>query len=241
MAIFRLLSSTILIFALSAVSFKTLIRSRSINRGVLLDDDRVEIDPPSEGEIHSFYFDLRPTHLGEGEIWVILRQGTIPLLTLSIKTKILENLGQVREASAAVTSPRSRVDGAVYDIPSLSPIPHQLRISEQRNGSTITYRYDIESASLGILDTSFSNEINIDHREDYIKSLYTKIETRWHNVRNDRGEFLEELRAFGGELLDELIPSKLKSILWKYRSALKSIMVFSEEPFIPWELVVCQG
>jgi hypothetical protein len=38
-------------------------------------------------------------------------------------------------------------------------------------------------------------------------------------------------------LFDELIPEKLKTLLWEHRKTLDSIMVISTEPFIPWELV----
>ncbi|NEQ64495.1 MAG: CHAT domain-containing protein [Symploca sp. SIO2D2] len=203
----------------------------------LLDEDRIEIAPPLEGEHCTLHFDLKPTHLGEGEIWVVLRQGLIPLLTLSVRTKILETPRQVREASAAATSTRSLIDGVIHDIPSLNPPLHQLRIIEQEYNNKIRYHYELESIKLGLLHKFDSKEMDIDRREYYVKSLYKKIETRWRSARKDRSEFLEELRAFGGELLDELIPPELKRILWERRSALKNIMVLSTEPFIPWELV----
>lgn len=204
----------------------------------LLDEDRIEIDPPLEGEHQLLYFDLKPTHLGEGEVWVVLRQGRIPLLTLSVKTKILENKQQVQEALKVAASTRFRIDAAIHDIPPLNPPSHVLHITEQSNGNKIKYQYQLESEAIKLGYLKFeSNEMDINRREEYVKSLYQKIETRWHTARNDPEEFLAELRAFGGELLDELIPPALKRILWENRSALKSIMVLSEEPFIPWELV----
>jgi CHAT domain-containing protein len=45
------------------------------------------------------------------------------------------------------------------------------------------------------------------------------------------------LQAYGGELLDNLVPPDLQEVLWEHRERLGSIQVFSEEPFIPWEIV----
>jgi hypothetical protein len=55
--------------------------------------------------------------------------------------------------------------------------------------------------------------------------------------RDDAEAFNEDLRALGADLWDELFPTELQADLWKHRDDIASIMVFSEEPFIPWELV----
>ncbi len=55
--------------------------------------------------------------------------------------------------------------------------------------------------------------------------------------KKDLENFQEELRAYGADLFDELIPDNLKKILWDLRDNLDSILVMSDEPVIPWELV----
>jgi hypothetical protein len=70
-----------------------------------------------------------------------------------------------------------------------------------------------------------------------VSCLYKRIEDRWLSTNGDVEEFTQELREFGGELLDELIPDKLQEILWVNRRRFTSIQVLATEPFIPWELV----
>jgi hypothetical protein len=53
----------------------------------------------------------------------------------------------------------------------------------------------------------------------------------------DATAFQEQLRAFGADLLDELVPVELQRDLWAYREQLAHVVVLSTEPFIPWELV----
>jgi hypothetical protein len=77
----------------------------------------------------------------------------------------------------------------------------------------------------------------IGSRENYVNNIYKGIEQRWVSNESDYEAFTQELRAFGAQLFDELIPNDLQKTLWDFRDKLKSIMVISSEPFIPWELV----
>ncbi len=113
---------------------------------------------------------------------------------------------------------------------------HQLRISQAERGGSLYYEYEIEAPALGILDRFESRPITGDPQA-YVSSLYKRIEDRWLSTNNDVVAFNQELREFGGELLDELMPDKLQELLWVNRRRFTSIQVLATEPFIPWELV----
>lgn len=66
-----------------------------------VDSDRLEVDPPQKGKPYRLYFDLRATHLGEGEVWVVLRQGQLSLLTLVLQPTIVENRDALRATTTA--------------------------------------------------------------------------------------------------------------------------------------------
>jgi hypothetical protein len=191
-------------------------------------DERIEIEEVNLEKPLCLYFDVRPTHLGEGEVWVILRQSQVPLLTLILTPQIVE--------SKAQASQRFSANGAIQNIPQLSAPLHQLRIIEQRKGGEIIYDYELHSPSLNILDRYVSRPIQSD-RQAYVETIYREIESRWRSTQEDVEAFAAELRAFGGQLLDELFPEALQRQLWEHRQEIKSIMVISTEPFIPWELV----
>ena len=74
-------------------------------------------------------------------------------------------------------------------------------------------------------------------RNAYVDQLYKEIENRWVGNGEDAAAFNEDLRAFGADLWDQLFPAELQAQLWQHRDQIQSIMVLSEEPFIPWELV----
>jgi hypothetical protein len=191
-------------------------------------DTRIEIDSLSLEPPQHLYFDLIPTHLGEGEVWIVFRQSQLPLLTLALTPQIVESKAQIPQRISA--------NGSIQNIPQLSEPLHQLRIIERRNGTQITYDYELDSPSLNILDRHESKPIASD-RQQYVETLYKEIESRWRSVQADVDAFAAELRGFGGQLLDELFPEALQRQLWEHRQEIQSIMVISTEPFIPWELV----
>src|SRR5205085_2363455 len=92
------------------------------------------------------------------------------------------------------------------------------------------------SETLKIRNWSSSKPVEGD-RASYVASLYKRIEDRWVSAKRDVTNFAEELRAYGKELFDELIPPGLQKVLWYNRDKIDSIQVISTEPFIPWELL----
>jgi hypothetical protein len=191
-------------------------------------ETRIEISPSDLEEQHNIYFDLRATHIGEGEIWVVFSQSQFPLLTLALTPKIVENKTR--------TSQRISKNGEVPPILKATEPLHQLCIIERRNGNQISYQYEFNSPSLNLLGL-YESKLITSNRQEYVENLYREIESRWLSVQGDVDAFECELRAFGGQILDELFPDDLQRQLWEYRHDIQSIMVISTEPFIPWELV----
>ncbi len=204
-----------------------------------LGDDRVTTAVPAAGEVAEFLFDVRATHGGDGEVWVVLRQGPAVLVTLRLTVTVS---GAATAARAGRVSAEARVQtdpGLVTGVDGVQ----WLRINERRNGEDTYYDYDVQSGDLydvqprrlGILRQFTSPPLQ--NREEYVNGLYKQIEERWLSSKGDEQTFQRELRVFGGHLFDQLFPAELQDVLWENRSRLGQLMVMSEEPFIPWELV----
>ncbi|MFZ5878309.1 MAG: DUF7379 domain-containing protein [Chloroflexota bacterium] len=193
-----------------------------------LDEGWTEIDPPAPGEPQQLYFLVRATDPGNGEVWVIARQGQVPLVTLVLKAQIVRTRGAARSRSVA--------NAVTPEAAPLSAPLHQLFITEQYNGKKLSYRFQLIAPDLKVFEWDFSKSLDGD-RVKYVEKLYEEIEQRWLGSSEDVDNFVQELRAFGAQLLDELVPPKVQAALWQHRSQIASIMVVSEEPFIPWELV----
>jgi hypothetical protein len=190
---------------------------------------QVEISVPTVDHPAQVFFDVKAIHASEGEVWVVVRQDQLPLLTLVLKPKIVRRARERRGARPL------RVDAAVADPTPMPSIP-TLRIIEETDGTSIFYRYDLDVPELDILQEYRSAAITGD-RDAYVQQLYARIEQDWGASKSDVEAFQASLRAFGGELLDQLMPPELRSVLWRHREDIKNIMVLSDEPFVPWELV----
>ena len=193
-------------------------------------EDCLEIDPPTVGNPRLHYFDLRATHIGKGEVWIVVRQGQVPLSTIKLKPEIIHSRAEILGVQ------KTNINSYLNLNSNLNEPPNQLTIIERRKGQEIRYDYEFRSISLKILNRYESKPITSE-RYEYVEKLYKEIETRWLSTQDDVDLFADELRAFGGQLFDQLFPEELQKILWEHHSNINSIMVISTEPFIPWELV----
>ena len=82
------------------------------------------------------------------------------------------------------------------------------------------------------------SEIFQGDREKYVATIFDQIESDWETCNGDRALFTKRLQSLGGSLWDQLFDGKFRETLWRIRGELASVQVFSEEPFIPWELVL---
>jgi hypothetical protein len=75
-------------------------------------------------------------------------------------------------------------------------------------------------------------------------SLEYDPESKFHHIFEDiensnlsPDEIENRISNKGLNLYDELIPPALKELYWKIRDNIKSIQVYSKEPWIPWEII----
>ena len=191
-------------------------------------DTRLELDVPAPGHPQCCYFDVEPTNEGEGEIWIVIRQGQVPLVNLILRPKIV---AQKPKKPHRINAPATTTEAPVLAEPL-----HALRIFERRRGDSVFYQFIFDSPALNLNSIYDSPPLPGD-RNAYINQLYKEIENRWVANGEDATAFNEDLRAFGADLWDQIIPPGLQTELWANRDKIRSIMVFSEEPFIPWEIV----
>lgn len=199
---------------------------------VISGESRAEIPVPPPGEEAYLYFDIVPRHAGLGEVRVIVRQGNSPIVNLKLLPRFVTSAGaassRMAEARADLTPADHRCE-----------IKNVLYIRDGQMGEARTLEFEFEyevdgekSRARGV-SQPFANE----HvRLRYITSLYQDIEKFWAESDAEYEAFMFKLRARGAEIFKQLIPRDVQQVLWDHRNELKAIQVFSDEPFIPWEL-----
>lgn len=195
----------------------------------LLDEGRAEIDLPSEDTVE-LLFDVKALASGRGEVWVYARQGAVVLLRM----RLVCNITRKRKSG-----PGRRVTEAHGEaVPGRQLSLDTLWIIERQVGDQITFDYRLELNSIGAWSgPAESKRIDKGAREAYVGDLYEELESNWSSAGDDPKAFEALVRSFGGELLDQLMPTEFQAALWKFRRQIGNVVVMSEEPFIPWELV----
>jgi hypothetical protein len=188
-------------------------------------DDRYEFDPPPPGRTLRLFFDVVGTNEGDGEVWIVVRQGQIGIATMVLKARV------VAQRSAAPVRAAARTQ--TTDAPSVLPMV-MLRITERTNGTETRYDYDLQATN--ILDRATSDAIQ--NRVQFIGDIYNTIEKFWAVSSNSAQAFANQLKAYGASLAAQLIPEKLRRTMWNNRANLQKIVVLSTEPFVPWELLL---
>jgi hypothetical protein len=179
-------------------------------------------------------FMVEATHVGEGEIEITAYQHQTMLVTLELKSRIVEKLSEkpaTTEATAAATEAE----------PLVEPI-NQLFITEESHGDKVSFKYQLNSPALDIVSEDWVQPM-VRESSEYVDSIYARIEGfrkeshTYEDPEQRNDYFNRKLYAFGGELFDELFPEELKRVLWTRRDRIQSIWLISTEPFITWELV----
>jgi hypothetical protein len=133
---------------------------------------------------------------------------------------------------AKATSERAVTEAAGS---TFSPL-NQLFIYEERTGEEWRYQFRLRMFDLDIHLWDASTPLRINLRE-YVAPLYRRIGERRLSSQEDPLVFVQELRALGAQLFDELFPRRIQEILWNDRDKIRSLWVITEQLFVPWELV----
>jgi hypothetical protein len=195
----------------------------------VIGDTRKEIDVASLTSAKTFEFQVYGTDLGSGEIWITASQGQSPLLTLVLQATIVETLARPPAPATA--------NATATAAPTPVPAFHKLTIREAERGGQTYLNFELQAPELNLFDQWESEKPLPAARESYVRTLYDEIEQMWAQNSEQASQFIDELRAFGMTLFDQLIPLRLQQVLWENRDRLRSIMVVSTEPFLPWEVL----
>jgi len=199
--------------------------SSMLNEG----DGRVEIPVPPAGEPTELRFDVVGREPGDALIKVQVRQGPLPLVTLSLVVSVVPQRSGARKEVVSTAD--------VASFPAIPAATNELRIVQMSPTKTSSqYRFELRLPTKRVQQEFVTTELTTD-ADSYINNLYTRIEDRWTQYGSEKDAFARDLRAIGSELFDQLLPLELRQLLWKHRDAINSVQVISSEPFIPWELV----
>jgi hypothetical protein len=190
---------------------------------------RFDVAVPEPGSPVRCQFKVIGGRVANANVSVHFRQGSMPLAAIELAPRIVKN----------VTGKAQRLEARqeLESLPERDAPLDELRIYEQVNGNVVTYKFMLDLYSLKIRAQYDSGPLD-ESRDKYVQSIMNEIGDAWIPDKPGAVESFERgIRAIGAQMFEQLIPPEMQRLLWRKRDNIKSVQVFSFEPFIPWELV----
>jgi hypothetical protein len=208
--------------------------------GFVLDesDDRATLTVPGSGESRHIQFKLKAVEEGPASIRVRAFLGGEPLGLISLESVVVPEAGQ------AVRDPhpkRARSGRLATPSPQLPDLT--LFVEEWQAGDDTQYRILLTANDPALelnLHTYGPFTLELDPAQ-FFADFFTEIEQLPLGTRAERDLADRRLAAKGAYLSQTLLPDDLREKLWTVRDRITSVIVQSEEPWIPWELCRLTG
>ncbi|MDC5697740.1 CHAT domain-containing protein [Intrasporangium calvum] len=184
---------------------------------------------PLGGGESSVSFQVRALAVGPVVVNAIVRQGRVPLATLSLEATA------VTELALGAPDPPARAEiHTGIDAPELDGLPCLDIIESARPDGSVVYKYAvrIEQDGPGVAFQSLPIQ-------DRARTMAGFLEEVQELVGADLSEaqLLRKLQDLGTRLYDALFPEEMQAYLWKHRHEIGDLIVYADEPYVPWELV----
>jgi hypothetical protein len=176
-------------------------------------------------------FKLRAKELGVGQIRVLAFQSGILLGILTLVPTVVNRSQEAtpgeRGTHLAALAPIS------VRLPDLSLLIEETRVDGVR-GFFMRVTASDPTANLNYM--KYGPILFQTDPGTYFERLYTDIEDYPLQTEADRAIAVQQLTAKGANLFDTVVPKEARQKLWELRDKITTVIIQSEEPWIPWEL-----
>lgn len=191
------------------------------------------IDVPPAGDSEAVNLRLRALALGIHKIRVDFMQNKRYIGTVQLKVEVVERQQEIR-VSRAPTIGQPAI-GQIGAPPDLTVLISERPLPTGEHKLQFVLFSPITDLGLYYRDVGESTLVRspAEWVEHVLKQLQQEI------AQHSSGEIVEHrLRSIGNTLWDELIPEPFQSIYWRIRDKIHTILLVTDEPWIPWEMIV---
>ena len=183
----------------------------------------------------SVRFVLIPRKLGQHKIKVQFYQNFKPI------GKAVRNILVSEQAvTVEVPQPDQLTNFELKTTLTIPPQDLELYIELADDRRTLSFRLSSHKKEIGHHYTDMGHVTLQGEPLEKMQSVYKEMNDLAKKLPvtpEDKAWAEHQLEAAGNKLWDELIPQLLKQEYWKFKSRVKSVLITSEEPWIPWEML----
>ncbi len=201
------------------------------NAQIVGEDNDVFALPPGGGT-SELEFLAKSISAGRIVVLVVVRQGRIPIATLSLEATAVRTdaADSMPLGTAATASAHPGIDA-----PELEGLPCIDIVERELPSGAVIYQYAVRLVKGAPASTFESKPIK--DRVRRIGKILDDVADIWKDSDEDPRERERKLQDIGAKMFDELFPQAMQAHLWKHRAKVKELILYADEPFVPWELV----
>ena len=195
-----------------------------------LDNDLFALPPG--GGTSELQFKAKSLAAGPVVVMLVVRQGMVPVATVNLTATAVGK-------DAAPTLPLGNMATADVhmgiDAPELEGLPCIDIVERELPNGAVIFQYAVRLVQ-GQQALVFESK-RIKDRERRIGKILDDVAVVWKATDGEPKERERKLQDIGAKLFDELFPVEMQAYLWKHRAKVKDLIIYADEPFVPWELV----
>jgi hypothetical protein len=188
---------------------------------------------PAGGGISELQFTGRALSPGKAVVKVVVRQGTVVNATMTLEATAVEAGGEASDTSDAPVRTVEAHSGV--DAPELEGLPCIDIVERELPEGTVVFHYAVRLEK-GEPPVFFESK-PIKDRQRRIAKFLDDVADIWKDSDADPRERERKLQDIGAKLFDELFPEDMQAYLWEHRAQVENLILYADEPFVPWELV----
>ncbi|GEO30438.1 DUF7379 domain-containing protein [Terrabacter aerolatus] len=194
----------------------------------VLETDAKVFGLPSGDWASELTFRVRALAAGPVRVSIVLRQGWVPVATLTLETT-------AAPAAAAAPVPVTAAVHTGIDAPQLDGLPCLDIVEGRRVTGERVYSYAVRLVP-GEPAHVFESA-PIVGRDEFVHYRIAEVEDVIKNPDLSAQERMSQLQNTGTMLFDQFFPEDMQAYLWTHRDLVHDLIVYTDEPVVPWELL----
>jgi hypothetical protein len=204
-------------------------------------DARGTLEVPAEGESLPLQFKLKAVDEGKGLIRILAFHLGEPLGVITLEPTV-EAAPATRARGRTASAPAAR-KGQSLAAPSSQVPDLSLFIEEHETGGALEFVIRLTAADPALdLNLRPFGPFRLEVAPaEFFETFFQEIDELPLETKEQRELAARRLTAKGAYLTESLMPADLRESLWQLRDRIASVIIQSEEPWIPWELCRLMG
>ncbi|WP_347354077.1 CHAT domain-containing protein [Intrasporangium sp.] len=190
---------------------------------------------PPGGGTSELVFQVRARRVGPVEVSVVVRQGSVPVGTLGLHADARAGTAATGLASGPTAATATARAPLGIDAPELEGLPCLEIFETDRGDDEVVFEYALRLEQGGAVHRFTSAPLH--DRAAFVRALLGQVEAAWLEQGDHPAAYLAAVQDLGAALFEQLFPQDMQAMLWKHRNRIADLLVYADEPYVPWELV----